>query len=102
MKILITLTTLLWVNFLYSQNYYSYTFSGTPMIENLESKILSIEGINSCKIRFKEDQSKGEIVFELQPYTKREDLKNPDPLIQLKQLISDSGLTLIEITEITH
>lgn len=72
------------------------------MIENLESKILSIEGINSCKIRFKEDQSKGEIVFELQLYTKREDLKNPDPLIQLKQLISDSGLTLIEITEITH
>lgn len=101
MKTLITITTMLWANFLYSQNYYSYSFSGVPTTE-LESSVLKIEGITSCKIKLKEEQAKGEILFELQPYRKSEDLKNPDPLIQLKRLISDAGLTPIELTEINY
>lgn len=101
MKTLITITTLLWVNSLYSQNYYSYSFSGATTTD-LESSILKIEGITSCKIKLKEEQAKGEILFELQPYKKSEDLKNPDPLIQLKRLLSDTGLTPIELTEIKY
>lgn len=85
----------------YGQQQYSYSFSGA--IEDhidLEAKIQQIEGINSCKIRFKEELSAGEILLDIQPYTKQKEGENPDTLIQLKKLITDSGLTPIELVEI--
>lgn len=87
----------------YGQQQYSYSFSGT--VENsigLEAKIQQIEGINSCKIRYKEEHNSGEILLDIQPYTKQKEGENPDVLIQLKKLITDSGLTPVELIEIKH
>ncbi|MBC9811244.1 hypothetical protein H9Y05_02035 [Crocinitomicaceae bacterium CZZ-1] len=87
----------------YGQQQYSYSFSGT--IENsvdLETKIQQIEGINSCKIKYKEELSAGEILLDIKPYTKQKEGENPDLLIQLKKLITDSGLIPVELIEIKH
>ncbi len=92
-----------WTNELCAQQYYSYSFSGTTGdFQELEAKILKIEGISSCKIRVKEEVSSGEILLELLPYTRQDDNKNPDPLIQLKRVITDAGLEPKDLTEIKH
>lgn len=97
----------LWVSNVYSQQYFSYSFSGSYHdYELLETKILTIDDIQSCKIRFKEEQNAGEILFELKTYVVEYDekgsLKNPSPLIQLKDLLFNEGLEPMELIEIKN
>lgn len=100
LRILFAFTTC-WTTNVYAQQY-SYSFSGS--LENrteLEAKILQIEGINSCKVRVKEEKSSGgEILLDIAPYAKQEDNKNPDTFIQLKRIVSEAGLDPGELTEI--
>lgn len=87
----------------FSQDYYSYSIEGK--IENpseLEASILKIEGVNACKIRIKEEKPVAEILVEILPIEKTDAFQNPNTLIQLKKLILDSGLNLVEFNEINN
>lgn len=106
LRLLFLLTTL-WVSNVYSQQYFSYSFSGLYEDNGLlDAKILKIDDIQSCKIRYKEEQKAGEILFELKAYdveyNEKGELKNPSPLIQLKDLLFNEGLEPIELIEIKN
>jgi hypothetical protein len=98
---LLSTLMLCWPSLTFAQQFYSYPFSGKIQnIEKLETELLQVEGVNSCKIRWKEEAVSGEILLDLKPYTKQEDLKNPDTLIQIKKIVLDSGLTPHDLVEL--
>lgn len=83
---------------------YSYSFSGQiPDIELLSNHFLKIDGVSTCKIRYKAEKQAGEILFQLKPYEKTYDDKgnliNPSPLIQIKELFYRENLEPIELVE---
>lgn len=101
MSRLLSTLMLCWPSLAFAQQFYSYPFSGKIRnIEQLEADLLQVEGVNSCKIRLKEETGLGEILLDLRPYTKQDDLKNPDTLIQIKKIVLDSGLIPYDLVEI--
>ncbi|HNR85729.1 MAG TPA: hypothetical protein PKN22_10715 [Taishania sp.] len=91
----------------FSQTSYSFSFKGfVSDFNELESKILKIDGVLSCKYRYKDEKQAGEILFELKPYEKTYDDKgnliNPSPLIQIKELFYQENLEPIELVELKN
>ncbi|MCO5260905.1 MAG: hypothetical protein M9916_12245 [Crocinitomicaceae bacterium] len=106
LRYLFTFTMLLAFNS-NAQSYYSYSFSGAVSdFEQLESKMMNIEGVQSCKTRYKDEKQAGELIFQLKKYEKEYDEKgnfiNPSPLINIKNLLFKEGLEPIELVEINN
>jgi hypothetical protein len=108
MKSILLLISLCFASVSFSQStVYSYSFSGNiEHINSFEKQLLSIDGVESCKIRFKEEQNKGELIFQLKEYkpTYDENGERVDsmPLVLIQQLLFKEKLTPIELIELNH
>lgn len=97
------LVFLLTAHLSFSQQFFSYAYSGHINNEtDFQSKVLKISEIKSCKIRQKE--TKGELLIELKnyevTYDKNGEINNPSPLIKLKKIVLEQGLNPIELNEL--
>lgn len=82
---------------------YGYSFEGTldyNQKETLESSISKLNTVKYCKIRLKEEVSKGQIIFELDHALLKEESGSESTIRSIKHLVINQGLSPLQLTEI--
>lgn len=82
---------------------YGYSFEGTLDFEqkqSLEEEITKLNSVKYCKIRLKEEVSKGQLIFELDPRLAEEESGDDSTIQSIKNLVIRRGLSPIQLTEI--
>lgn len=99
MKKKVLFLAFLGLNFIaYNQNY-SYSFScdgiSPEQLSNLENKIRRLEGVEECKIRYKEERKAGEIMLFIEEVNNQYEGENESSFnaVTLKNLLLESGLS---------
>lgn len=82
---------------------YGYSFEGAldnEQKEALETSVTKLNSVKYCKIRLKEEVSKGQLIFELDPSKVKEESGEESTIQLIKKLVINQGLSPIQLTEI--
>jgi len=84
---------------------YSYSFSGTVKDSAaFVQTVQDIEWVEKCRLMLKPEKPGGVIIFRLNEYQVTYDekgqLKNPNPLVNIKKSIQEQGLRPQELTRL--
>lgn len=103
MRLLVLLFFVLCFGTLKAQSY-SYGFQGPAnanQISELEKKCSVLPDVNSCKVRYKDPEEKGELIIELK-YTGENRAETRDGFnpAEVKRLLLEMGLNPLELRQI--
>ncbi|MFT5860083.1 MAG: hypothetical protein ACI865_002191 [Flavobacteriaceae bacterium] len=83
---------------------FSYSFEGnfdTESLLQLEQDCLSLKYVSSCKVKFKEDSHKGEVIVKAMSAKEKNEATESFSPIDLKRLLIQSGATPLEFIKLT-